>query len=62
MFGFAQIGIPSLILNLVVALIIFGPGKLPSVGKAMGETISSFKKAVSDNDDVTEEEKKKELK
>ena len=61
MFGFAQIGIPSLILILVVALIIFGPGKLPSVGKAMGETISSFKKAVSDNDDVTEEEKKKEL-
>ena len=62
MFGFAQIGSPSLILILVVALIIFGPGKLPSVGKAMGETISSFKKAVSDNDDVTEEEKKKELK
>ena len=62
MFGFAQIGIPSLILILVVALIIFGPGKLPSVGKAMGETISSFKKAVSDNDDVTEEEKKNELK
>ena len=62
MFGFAQIGIPSLILILVVALIIFRPGKLPSVGKAMGETISSFKKAVSDNDDVTEEEKKKELK
>ena len=61
MFGFAQIGIPSLILILVVALIIFGPGKLPSVVKAMGETISSFKKAVSDNDDVTEEEKKKEL-
>ena len=60
MFGFAQIGIPSLILILVVALIIFGPGKLPSVGKAMGETISSFKKAVKD-DDTDTEEKKKEL-
>lgn len=60
MFGFAQIGIPSLILILVVALIIFGPGKLPSVGKAMGETISSFKKAVK-NDDTDTEEKKKEL-
>ena len=60
MFGFAQIGIPSLILILVVALIIFGPGKLPSVGKAMGETISSFKKAVKD-DDTDTEEKKREL-
>ena len=60
MFGFAQIGIPSLILILVVVLIIFGPGKLPSVGKAMGETISSFKKAVKD-DDTDTEEKKKEL-
>lgn len=58
MFGFAQIGIPSLILILVVALIIFGPGKLPSVGKAMGETISSFKKAVKDDDSDTEEKKK----
>lgn len=59
MFGIAQIGIPSLILILIVALIIFGPGKLPSVGKAMGETISSFKKAVKEDD--SEEEKKKEL-
>lgn len=61
MFGFAQIGIPGLILILVVALIIFGPGKLPSVGKAMGETISSFKKAVGGDGDEAAEEKKKEL-
>lgn len=59
MFGFIQnIGVPSLILILVVALIIFGPGKLPSVGKAVGESIHSFKKAVNADD---EEEKKKEI-
>lgn len=59
MFGFIQnIGIPGLILILIVALIIFGPGKLPSVGKAMGESIHSFKKAVNNDDD---EEPKKEI-
>lgn len=45
MFGYiANIGIPSLILILVIALIIFGPGKLPGVGKALGESIHGFKK------------------
>lgn len=52
-----NIGIPSLILILVVVLIIFGPGKLPGIGKALGESISSFKKGVSGE----EEEKPKEI-
>lgn len=39
---------PELILILVVALIIFGPGKLPEVGKALGKGINEFKKASSD--------------
>ncbi|HEX3031813.1 MAG TPA: twin-arginine translocase TatA/TatE family subunit [Bacillota bacterium] len=42
------LGVPELILILVVALIIFGPGKLPEVGKALGKGISEFKKASSD--------------
>lgn len=44
---FSQIGIPSLILILVIALIIFGPKKLPQIGKAAGETLSEFKKSTS---------------
>ncbi|SHK05476.1 twin-arginine translocase TatA/TatE family subunit [Desulforamulus aeronauticus] len=36
-----------LILILVVVLIIFGPGKLPEVGKAMGKTVSEFRRATS---------------
>lgn len=57
--GIANIGIPSLILILVVALIIFGPSKLPEIGKAAGQTIREFKKSTNDlmNDDVTEESK-----
>ena len=41
----AQIGVPSLILILVVALIVFGPAKLPEIGKAAGNTLKEFKNA-----------------
>ncbi|MBC9783165.1 twin-arginine translocase TatA/TatE family subunit [Heliobacterium chlorum] len=48
MFGFlSTIGIPELLLILVVALLIFGPGKLPDVGKALGKSINEFKSATS---------------
>ena len=53
--GLGSIGVPSLILILVVALLIFGPSKLPEVGKAFGQTLKEFKKStndlMSDNDD-----------
>lgn len=45
-----------LVLILVVVLIIFGPGKLPDVGKAMGKTIREFRRATSS---AMEEEEKK---
>src|SRR5579872_2790460 len=36
------------IVVLVIVLVIFGPGKLPLLGKAVGDTVRDFKKAVSD--------------
>ncbi|MBO8128007.1 MAG: twin-arginine translocase TatA/TatE family subunit [Peptococcaceae bacterium] len=52
---FPHIGVPELILILVVALIIFGPGKLPDVGKSLGKTIREFRKSSRDTvEDVTE--------
>ena len=45
--GLANIGIPSLILIVVVALIIFGPNKLPEIGKAAGQTLREFKSSAS---------------
>ncbi len=46
MFGFlGNIGPWELILVLVIALIIFGPGKLPDVGRAVGKSLNEFKKA-----------------
>ncbi|AGK95145.1 Sec-independent protein translocase subunit TatA/TatB [Clostridium pasteurianum] len=40
-----RIGFPELIVILVIALVVFGPGKLPTVGKSIGEAINEFKKA-----------------
>ena len=46
--GLANIGIPGLILIIVLALIIFGPKKLPEIGKAAGETLKEFKVSAHD--------------
>jgi len=45
MFG---IGMPELLIILVVALIVFGPNKLPEVGKSMGRAVREFKKAINE--------------
>ncbi len=44
MFNFSM---PELALVLVIALVVFGPGKLPEVGKALGKGIQEFKRATS---------------
>ncbi len=45
MFG---IGFPELIIILVIGLVVFGPGKLPEVGRAVGKGLREFKKATSE--------------
>jgi len=47
MFGF---GHWELLIVLVIAMIIFGAGRLPHVGSALGKSIGSFKKGVSEVD------------
>jgi sec-independent protein translocase protein TatA len=46
-----SLGFPELIVIMVIVLLIFGAGKLPGIGEALGKGIRSFKKAVSDRDD-----------
>lgn len=56
----SNIGLPSLFLIIVVALIVFGPNKLPELGRAAGSTILEFKKATNElmgNDDQKEKDK-----
>lgn len=43
-----NLGLPEIILILVVALLFFGPSRLPSLGKSVGEAIRGFKKGISD--------------
>jgi sec-independent protein translocase protein TatA len=43
--NFFGIGLPEMILILVVALLVFGPKKLPEVGRSMGKAIRSFQDA-----------------
>ncbi len=50
-----SLGLPELVIILVVALIIFGPGKLPDIGKAVGKAIREFKQAASGLEDTAKE-------
>jgi len=43
-------GPTELIILLVIVLILFGPGKLPGIGEALGKGIKSFKDSVKDNE------------
>lgn len=42
------IGLPELLLILVICFVIFGAGKLPEVGNALGKSIAEFKKGSSE--------------
>jgi sec-independent protein translocase protein TatA len=49
---FGTLGVPELFI-MVIALMVFGPAKLPDFGKSLGEAIRGFKKAINDADRST---------
>ena len=49
MFGF---GMPELIVVLVIVLVVFGAGKLPEIGGALGKSIRNFKRASDGKDEI----------
>lgn len=57
-----NMGVTELLLILAIALIFFGPGKLPEIGRAVGKSLNEFKKATSGVLDDDERGKKAEPK
>jgi len=49
MFGF---GMPELVIILVIVLVVFGAGRLPEIGGALGKSIRNFKKASDGKDEI----------
>ena len=59
MFG---LGVPELMVILVIALVIFGPSKLPQIGSGLGKAIRDFKKGVTDTETEEDDANDKEAK
>jgi sec-independent protein translocase protein TatA len=53
---FGSMGMTELVIILVIALIIFGPRKLPELGRSLGKSIGEFKKASNELRSTIEEE------
>jgi sec-independent protein translocase protein TatA len=53
---FGSIGMPEMIIILVIALIIFGPRKLPELGRSLGKSLAEFKRASNELKNTLEEE------
>ena len=53
---FGSVGLPELIIIFTIALIIFGPRKLPEIGKSLGKSLAEFKRASNELKNTLDEE------
>ena len=53
---FGSIGMPELIIIFVIALIVFGPRKLPELGRSLGKSLAEFKRASNELRSTLEDE------
>jgi sec-independent protein translocase protein TatA len=53
-----NLGFPELMVILVIALVVFGPGKMPELGNSLGKAIRGFKKAMSEEEKDSADSKK----
>ena len=52
-----RLGVPELLLILAIAVLIFGAGKLPQLGKGLGDGIRNFKEAVKEGEKPSSDKK-----
>ena len=57
-----SIGMPELLVIFIIALLVFGPSKLPDLGKSIGEAIRGFKKAMEEPEKLALEDSEKQIK
>jgi sec-independent protein translocase protein TatA len=55
---FGSLGLPEILLILLIVIIIFGAGKLPQLGKGLGEGIRNFKESVKGDEANKKDDKK----
>jgi sec-independent protein translocase protein TatA len=55
------LGLGELIILLIIVLLVFGAGKLPQIGDALGKSIKNFKRAAAGQDEIEVTPKKKEI-
>jgi len=55
---FGSLGVPELLIILLIVIIIFGAGKLPQLGRGLGEGLRNFKDSVKSGEDEKKEQKK----
>jgi sec-independent protein translocase protein TatA len=55
-----SVGMPELLIIMVVALLVFGPRRLPELGRAVGQTLNEFKKGANSLRDTLEDEVRRE--
>ena len=53
---FGSLGVPEILLIMVVVLIVFGPRKLPEVGRMLGKALGEFRRATDDLKNTIERE------
>ena len=56
-----HLGMGELIVILLIVVVVFGAGKLPQLGDALGKTVKNFKRGMNAQDEIDVSPKKKEL-